>query len=183
MRTHGLVLGLAVLGMLAGCGQPTPYQPARDGYGYSEQQIEDNRYRVAFAGNELTAPDTVQNYLLYRAAELALDEGYDYFTVVDRTVDRSTTYWGAADTGLGSGYWRRWDDDFIGGVGLSTYTAQPIDRYTAYADIVMFEGEKPQGDVNAYDARDVLRQLDPTIQAAPGVARRTPESQQQEAQQ
>lgn len=178
MRAHKLVLGLTLLGMLVGCGQPTPYQPATDGYGYSEQQIEDNRYRVSFAGNDLTAMDTVQNYLMYRAAELTLDQGYDYFVVVDRAVERSTVYWGAADTRLGTGYWRRWDDDYVGGLGLSTYSAQPIDRYTAYADVVMFEGEKPEGDVNAYDARSVLRQLDPTIEAAPGVARRSPEQQQ-----
>jgi hypothetical protein len=52
--------------------------------------------------------------------------------------------------------------------------------------VVMFEGAKPAGDVNAYDARSVLRQLGPTIEAAPGVARRTlepPDAQQQEAQQ
>jgi hypothetical protein len=183
MRAHALLLGLVLVGVLAGCGQPTPYQPATDGYGYSEQQIEDNRYRVSFAGNDLTPADTVQNYLLYRAAELTLGEGYDYFTVVDRDVERSTVYWGAADTGWRSGYLRRWDDDFVGGFGLSTYTAQPIDRYTAYADIVMFEGEKPAGDVNAYDARSVLRQLDPTIQAAPGVSRLTPQPEQQEPQQ
>lgn len=178
MRTHELVLGLTLLGMLAGCGQPTPYQPATDGYGYREQQIEDNRYRVSFAGNDLTAMDTVQNYLLYRAAELTLDQGYDYFIVVDREVERSTIYWGTADTRLGAGYWTRWDDDYLGGIGLSTYSARPIDRYTAYADIVVFEGEKPEGDVNAYDARDVLRRLDATIQPAPGVLRRAPEQQQ-----
>jgi hypothetical protein len=182
MRTRDLVLALPLLGLLAGCGQPTPYQPATDGYGYSEQQIEDNRYRVSFAGNDLTTADTVQNYLLYRAAELTLDEGYDYFTMADRDVERSTIYWGAADAGRRSGYLTRWDDDYVGG-GLSSYTAQPIDRYTAYANIVMFEGAKPQGDVNAYDARSVLRRLDPTIQAAPGVARLTPPSEQQEPQQ
>ena len=44
----------------------------------------------------------------------------------------------------------------------------------------MFEGEKPADEVRAYDARDVLRQLDPTIQAAPGVARLTPPSEQQQ---
>jgi hypothetical protein len=171
--------------MLAGCGQPTPYQPAVDGYGYSEQQIEDNRYRVSFAGNDLTSADTVQNYLLYRAAELTLDRGYDYFTVVDRNLDRSTAYWGTGDTHLGSGYWTG-RGDFVGGLGFTTYSARPIDSYTASADVVMFEGEKPAGDVNAYDARSVLRQLDPTIQPAPGVARRTPaqsDSQQQGRQQ
>ena len=182
MRAHELVLSLALLGMLAGCGQPTPYQPATDGYGYREQQIEDNRYRVTFAGNELTAADTVQNYLLYRAAELTLDQGYDYFTVVDREVERSTAYWGTADTGLGSGYFTR-RGDYIGGVGFTTYSARPIDSYTAYADIVMFEGEKPADNVNAYDAQSVLRQLNPTIEAAAGVARRTPEQQEPQPQQ
>jgi hypothetical protein len=174
MRAHAVALVLALLGVLAGCGQPTPYQPAAGGYGYSEQQIEDNRYRVTFAGNDLTAADTVQNYLLYRAAELTLDNGYDYFTVVDRNLDRSTTYWGTGDTHLGSGYFSR-DGDYVGGIGLTTYSARPIDSYTAYADVVMFEGEKPAADVNAYDARSVLRQLGPTIEAAPGVARRTVE--------
>jgi hypothetical protein len=185
MRTHAVALGLAMLGMLAGCGQATPYQPAVYGYGYSEQQIEDNRYRVTFAGNELTAADTVQNYLLYRAAELTLDRGYDYFTVVERNLDRSTTYWGTGDTHLGSGHFTR-RGDFVGGLGFTTYSARPIDSYTTYADVVMFEGEKPAADVNAYDARSVLRQLGPTIEAAPGVARRTleqPGSQQQEPQQ
>jgi hypothetical protein len=183
MRIHAVVLGVAALGMLAGCGQPTPYQPAVDGYGYSEQQIEENRYRVSFAGNHLTPADTVQNYWLYRMAELTLDRGFDYFIVVDRGLDRSTTYQGTST--LSPGYITE-DGDYVGGTGFSSYSAHPSDRYTAYADVVMFEGEKPADDVNAYDARSVLRQLDPTIQAAPGVARRTPEqpgSQQQEPQQ
>jgi hypothetical protein len=171
-----------MLGMLWACGgQPTPYQPAVEGYGYSDQQIEENRYRVTFAGNHLTAADTVQNYLLYRAAELTLDHGYDYFTVVDRNLDRSTTYWGTADPNFGAGYWTH-SGNFVSGLGLSTYSARPIDSYTAYADVVMFKGQKPADEVNAYDARSVLRQLDPTIAAAPGVIRRVPEqpeSQQQ----
>ena len=159
MRTRTVVLGLVMLGMLPGCAQPTPYQPAVAGYGYSEQQIEDDRYRVSFAGNELTPADTVQNYLLYRAAELTLDHGFDYFSVVDRDLDRSTIYWGTAGPGLGTGYVRR-RGDFVGGLGFATYSARPIDSYTAYADVVMFEGAKPAGDVNAYDARSVLRQPD-----------------------
>jgi hypothetical protein len=176
MGVRETLLGLSMLGMLAGCGGgPTLYQPASGGYGYSEQQIEDNRYRVTFAGNDLTPAETVQNYLLYRAAEVTLDRGYDYFTMVDRNLDRSTTYWGSGpSTYLGTGLGRR-----SGGfIGFGTSTARPIDSYTAYADVVMFRGEKPQDDVNAYDARDVLRRLDGTIQAAPGVMRPVPEDQQ-----
>ena len=186
MRAHGMMLCLAMLGLLAACGgQPTLYQPAVNGYGYSDQQIEDNRYRVTFAGNDLTPADTVQNYLLYRSAELTLDRGYDYFTMVDRNLDRSTRYWGTAEPRFGTGYFTR-SGNFVSGLGMSTYSAEPIDRYTAYADVVMFKGEKPAGDVNAYDARSVLRQLGPTITAAPGVLRRAPEqpeSQQQAPQQ
>jgi hypothetical protein len=176
MGVRETLLGLSMLGVLAGCGGgPTLYQPASGVYGYSEQQIEDNRYRVTFAGNDLSPAETVQNYLLYRAAEVTLDRGYDYFTRVDRNLDRSTTYWGSGpSTYLGTGLGRR-----SGGViGFGTSTARPIDSYTAYADVVMFRGEKPQDDVNAYDARDVLRRLDGTIQAAPGVMRPVPEDQQ-----
>jgi hypothetical protein len=185
MRIEAVPLGLALLAMLAGCVQPTPYQPAVDGYGYSEQQIEDNRFWVRFAGNDRTPAGTVQNYWLYRMAELTLDHGYDHFIVVDRKLDRSTTYEGTAQCDC-PGYVTE-DGDYVGGGGsVSSYSASPSDRYTAFADAVMFEGEKPAADVNAYDARSVLRQLRPTIEAAPGVARRTieqPDSQPQEPQQ
>lgn len=170
------LLTIAMLGLLVGCGQPTPYQPAVQGFGYAEQQIEANRYRVTFAGNDLTPSETVQNYVLYRAAEVTLDQGYDYFTMVDRNLDRSTAYWGSGDTAFSSGYATR-SGGVVGGIGTTLYTARPIDSYTASADIVLFQGEKPLGEVDAYDARDVLRRLDPTIAAAPGVMRITPEAQ------
>ena len=183
MRIEAVPLGLALLAMLAGCVQPTPYQPVVDGYGYSEQQIEDNRFWVRFAGNQRTPAATVQNYWLYRIAELTLDHGYDYFTVVDRNLERSTTYEGTAQ--MDPGFVTE-DGEYVGGTGFGSYSSTPSDSYTAYADVVMFEGEKPAAEVNAYDARSVLRRLGPTIEAAPGVARRTvlqPDPPQQEAQQ
>ena len=70
-----------------------PYQASEGRYGYSEQQIEEDRYRVIFAGNPSTPRETVQNYLLYRSAELTVQNGYDYFTVTDRDVERSTRYY------------------------------------------------------------------------------------------
>ena len=155
-------IGALLVLLLAGCAVPTPYQPATKGYGYSEQQLESNRYRVTFSGNSVTPRDTVQNYLLYRAAEVTRESRHDYFTVVDQDLERSTTYHGSGfhdfDWGPGHHSHRAF------GLGFGNYTAYPIDSYTAFADIVMADGEKPAGEVNAYDARDVLRQLGPTIE-------------------
>jgi hypothetical protein len=162
-RQRRALLAAALLPLLlAGCAVPTPYQAAVDGYGYAEQQLESNRYRVTFSGNEVTPRETVQNYLLYRAAEVTVAQGHDYFTIVDQDLERSTTYYGSGfnDFGWWPGSYRHgWY-----GSGFGDYTAYPVDSYTAYADIVMADGEKPAGEVKAYDAHDVLRQLLPRIE-------------------
>ena len=156
------VAGLALA--TAACAAPTPYQPADGGFGYATQQIEDNRYRVTFAGNADTPRETVQNYLLFRAAEVTLESGHDYFTVTGQNVERSTRYFGSVDPLFYPGYWYGGRRGFHPPLaGYSTIDAHPVDRYTAFADILVFEGEKPAGDVNAYDASDVVRQLAPAI--------------------
>lgn len=161
-------LVVAALGLLlAACETPTPYQPADGGFGYAVQQLEDNRYRVSFAGNASTPRETVQNYLLFRAAEVTLESGHDYFRVVDQDLERRTRYHGTAyPYGFYRPYWALDRDDDIFPYpfyGPSSVTAYPIDQYRAFADILVFEGEKPADDVNAYDARDVVEQLRPTL--------------------
>jgi hypothetical protein len=158
-RPRLLLLVVLMSASLAGCASPTPYQPAAGGFGYSDQQIEDNRYRVTFAGNSVTSRDTVQNYLLYRAAQITVQNHHDYFTVVNQNTERSTYYQGTGYNNWGwPGGWRgTWP------WGPTDYSAYPIDRYTGFADIIMGDGEKPKGNPNSYDARDVMRQLGPTL--------------------
>ena len=166
-----LLFASAALALLAACASPTPYQPADGSYGYGEQQIEDNRYRVTFAGNSSTPRDTVQNYLLFRAAELTVQKGFDYFTVVAQDVERSTRYYsqGFYDD-FGYPYSLRSRNYTRGYIGPRFYSssARPIDQYTSVADILMFEGEKPADDVDAYDAKDVLERLQVTINQPAG---------------
>jgi hypothetical protein len=145
---------------LVGCASPTPYKPADGGFGYADQQLENNRYRVTFAGNSVTPRDTVQNYLLYRAAELTLQNHHDYFTIVHQDVERSIAYQGTGYDGFGGPWGRGWGCCW----GPSNYSAYPIDSYTAFADVVMADGEKPANNVNSFDARDVMRRLGPTIE-------------------
>src|SRR5688572_23728482 len=81
----------AVAGLLAACATATPYQPATSGsYGFSEQQIEDDRVRISFRGNSVTDRETVETYLLYRAAEVTLQGGHDYFVVAQRDTESRT---------------------------------------------------------------------------------------------
>jgi hypothetical protein len=158
-RARILVPALAML--LAGCMAPTPYKAATDGFGYSQQQLEQNRYRVAFAGNSITPRSTVQNYLLYRAAELTVETGHDYFIVVDDNLERSTRYHGTVDPWFPRSF-RRHGDPFYDPFPASV-NAYPIDEYAAFADIQMLRGDKPAANPRAYDARDVLKRLGPTI--------------------
>ena len=159
--TPAMALAVAGLLGLAACGAPTPYQPALDGRGYAELQLEDDRFRVTFSGNRLTARETVENYLLYRAAEITVARGFDHFVVADWEIERSTTY---VSTMIGvGGAFGRYEvlGDPFGGLGAGT--ARPADRYTGYANIVLRRGAKPAGRPETYDARSVLRRLAPAI--------------------
>ena len=148
--------------MEAVAGGPTPYQEERDGYGYSEQQIEENRYRVSFAGNAATSRQTVEDYLLYRAAELSVQTGHDWFEVVDRnTVQEYAGYGGSPQVGVGVGG----GSDFGVGLSFPVLGGGGGGRYTASMDILVHEGEKPQQDPDAYDAFSVISRLQPKILA------------------
>ena len=152
---------------IAACGTPTPYQPALDGHGYAEQAIEEDRYRVSFSGNTLTSRETTENYMLYRAAEITLQRGYDHFVIVDSEIERSTTFV-STTTGFGDvrGFHSFRRAHPFGFDGIATTTSRPRDRYEAFANIVMRSGDKPSDDPDAYDARDVLAVLAPTITLA-----------------
>ena len=113
MKRLALLAACATLGLTA-CETATPYQPlglhggAASG-GYSDQQIEANRWSVSFAGNDATPRQRVEHYLLYRAAELTLQQGYDWFTTIDRNTERKTDYYGDSYGEFGGGYFGpRW---------------------------------------------------------------------------
>lgn len=164
----------AVAGLLTACATATPYQPAvSDRYGFEEQRIESNRIRITFRGNTVTERETVETYLLYRAAELTLQNGQDYFIVANRDTEehsqlRST---GPSRSRFGFDYWyfspRRgwspWSDPFWD----SPSSYREVTRYEAVAEIAMFSGRKPADDPSAFDAREVQSNLQGSIVRPP----------------
>ena len=170
-----LIAAAAAL-VLAGCETATPYQPLNAGHagsgGYSEQQIEPNRWQVTFAGNSLTSRERVERYLLFRAAQLTTHQGFDWFQAVDRHTSRQTSvyadpdpyfsgwngpYWGFYRSGFGWGY-GYWGDPFFGG----PLDVEQITRYNATVEVVMGRGPKPNTP-RAYDAHAVIDHLQGTI--------------------
>ncbi|WP_211369109.1 DUF5320 domain-containing protein [Roseospira navarrensis] len=180
----------AVLVMLAACATPTPrtptpYQPAGEGGGgYSGQELEPNRLRITFSGNSTTPRQTVENALLYRAAEVTVHRGFDHFVITDRDTERFTRYGYATPrtslhfgygTGFGCCRGSRFGLGYRYGFGPwgYPYYAQPVpagSRYTAQAVIVMRPGDPPQDNAEAYDARAVMASLGPSLLLPPSPA-------------
>lgn len=158
---------------LGACATATTYAPA--GFngqrgGYAEQRLENDRFRVSFAGNSVTSREQVEMSLLLRAAELTAENGYDWFSTASRATDRDTRYqtigdpfydryspfWGPSWRYFGPRGWSRWNDPFW---GRDDFDVRQIDRYEATAEIVMGRGAKPAGDPDAFDAREVIANI------------------------
>lgn len=136
----------------ASAGALTPYQPAvasRSHYGFAETQIDANRVRVTFAGDTSTARETVETYLLYRAAETTLARGFDYFIVVDHNVEESSEYRASGPPAPPI---------------LPPRGYREMTRYQAMSDIIMGKGPRPAGNASAFDARAIQANLAHRIQ-------------------
>lgn len=185
LSVRPVLVAVAAALALAACATPTPYQPA--GFngqrgGYSEQRLENDRFRVNFAGNSVTSRDQVEMSLLLRAAELTAESGFDWFTTVQRQTDRDVRYqstpdpfyydryspfWGPSWRYYRRGAWSPWGGfgGFRGGgfYGDRGVDVREIDRFEASAEIVLGRGPKPGDDVNAFDAREVIQNVGPRL--------------------
>jgi hypothetical protein len=181
-----LALTVALAAALAGCATPTPYQAIIPGKassgGFSEVRIEPNRWRVTFAGNSLTSRETVEGYLLYRAAELTTQQGYDWFSIVDRNTEKTGYtylepdplyhpwygprygYWRPSWRYYGAGPgWRSWDPFWGDPFWADRVDVRTVEKFEATAEVFMGKGAKPADDPRAFDARQVVANLQPRI--------------------
>ena len=149
---------------LTGCMTLAPYGPqtAQSGQGYSEYRIESQRWRVTYDG--VGAPGPVADMALLRAADLTVEQGYDWFEVTQRMVDGRPDSAGGFRPSLGVGYgsgrydgrYGRYSSSGVGvGVGLNFQGPSPT---STTLEIIMGRGETP-GRAEAYDARGVQQSL------------------------
>lgn len=131
MRVQIRLIALSAACLLMSCA--TAYQPVGFTGGYSDQRLDDNTAQVSFRGNGFTAPETVHSYLLRRCAEITLQNGYNYFVLVDTEQPNEGN--------------------------SNIYGAKVNNKFRGSTTIKMFRGNKPEADVHAYDAAAVLRNI------------------------
>ncbi len=169
MRT----LMIAALAALAsGCvsADGTAYGPAdAKGYGYEDARIEADRFRVIFRGDGATPVDVVEDYALLRAAELTLDNGYDWFRVVARDLNAEDRGGVGLGGGFGTGSYGGRGGVSVG-VGGDLGTVGGRRFFTARLEILAGAGEQPD-DGEVYDARSVIETIGPLSAQGPGDGR------------
>lgn len=148
----------AALGLTACAPTPTVYGPAaatRSGVGFDQLRIEDDRWRVTFTGGPGASRAEVERLALRRAAELSLQNGYDWFTVLDRRFEQDgasrspVRVGGSVGAGVGSGGFRS------SGVGVGVSLSPGQERRTIVTlEIIAGAGPQPE---QAYDAAYLAR--------------------------
>lgn len=151
--------------LLSACASLAPYGPQQGpgGQGFSELRIESDRYRVTYNG--VGAPGPVADLALLRAADLTIDQGYDWFEVTQRYIDGRPDSAGGVRPSVSVGYgsssgrygrYGRYSSSGVGvGVGLNFSGPSPT---STVLEIRMGRGERPaRGE--AYDAREVRYNL------------------------
>ncbi len=141
---------------LSACASLAPYGPQQSagGQGFNEQRIESDRFRVTYNGVGAVGP--VADRALLRAAQLTVDQGYDWFEVTQRWIDGRPDSAGgvrpSVSIGAGSGRYGGWSTSGVGvGLGFDLSGPQPT---STTLEIVMGRGQRPDRP-NAYDARGV----------------------------
>jgi len=147
---------IAIILIFSGCA--TAYQPAGATGGYTSTQLDTNVFEVLFSGNGFTPRSRASDFALLRSAEIAIENGYEYFVIIGvqqysknssyTTPTTSTTDF-TANTYLGNTY---------GSAYTTTYGGQThhVSKPRSSNTIVCFK-EKPKG--FSYNARFIEKSL------------------------
>ena len=131
------IIYVAVILILSGCA--TAYQPKGLSGGFSEIQLSVDTFQVSFNGNGYTDPSRATEFTLLRSSEIALENGYRYFVIIDsKIIDEHTAR-----------------DKVLVNAGVIKFAAR---KPSASNTIICFQ-DKPDNALNFYDAELVSRSI------------------------
>lgn len=137
---------LAVSATLALAGCATPYQSMGFLGGVDAVRLDATTLQVTARGNAYTDQDTIQRFVLRKAAEETIAAGFDVFEI-GSTDDRSRK--GQVGTAYGRGGW---------GSAWATSTSWELIKPGQTVMVRMSKGPKPaDAPLGVFDAREYLR--------------------------
>lgn len=168
-------VALALLLVLGGC--QTPYQPEGIGGGYEDIRLSEDTFEIRARGNGYSTEGHTRDIVLLRSAELALQNGFTHFAVLDasmKATQRSYTTPGYANTtsqatvygtANSSVYGNNVSTTYSGtGFGTSQTTYTPPQTHTITnqhgAALVRMLRQPAPG---AFDAQMIYNQLHPKL--------------------
>lgn len=131
---------LCLAALLVGCASTYHAKKSKSGDGYSEAMIAADTYLVSFTATENTPPDRIALFVLYRAAELTIEKGFDHFIMggEDTQVKRNS-------------------------VNAALFGGPVTEIPTRSATVRMGKGPKPPDNPAAYDAHELTTNLKPQV--------------------
>jgi hypothetical protein len=159
LRTLAITAALA----LSACASTPTYTraPTQGAAGYSETQIESNRYFVTYRAPSGAAESLLYDYALLRAADITLERGREWFWVDRRNFDSQSQSYNGPRIGIGIGGARWGGNTSIGssvGISVPLGGRSGVTARAATLEIRLGEGAKPN-DANAYDARAIATNI------------------------
>lgn len=138
--------------LLGGCA--ASYKSKDVWGGYAEARIDENVFHVSFKGNTFTSRERVNDFSLLRSAEVALENGYDYFVVLDQqrpgTKIIESTQFGSPSMSSYAG--RAGPSREVSG-GRKTTVSNPVTE-----TLIACFTEKPET-VNSFNASELVRSI------------------------
>ena len=169
-----LLVSLLTVLLLSSCS-PSKYMSKGDNvwgmYGYSEVPIDSSTCLITYAGDYTQPSDLVDRYALYRAAEVTVAKGFDYFVVMDGQANASALTNVMQNAGTPTTTIEHDIDPQTGRmipVAVTTsnpsYMTSTSTAHTVTKTIRMFKGARPADNVQAYDAKSMVTMMAPSIQ-------------------
>lgn len=145
------VVSMIAFIFLSGCA--TGYQKQGLTGGFTETQLSENVWRVAFVGNGYTSREKAQDLAMLRSADLALGNGFRFFTLEDENsyVSSEVVTNPTTSTTTGSAY--VYGNSVQSRAKTQTYGGQSVtvNRPTTTNTVVLYR-DRPTGPGMVYDA-------------------------------
>ena len=84
------IISLFLILFLAGCMNQYQKKEYSWGAGHSETQLDKNIFRVTYTGDEFTSAEASIDFSLLRCAELTIENGYNYFSIIEKNTSVKT---------------------------------------------------------------------------------------------